>query len=309
MVKKVLCLSHPAYLSFKKGLLIIELPEIKETANLPQRLKEKGVITRPIEDIAMVILDHRRITITSAAMEGLLMGNVAIVSCAANGLPLGLHMPLNTNTLQSERFRHQIKASEPLKKQLWQQTIRQKIDNQAAVLERYTDAPTGCMKRWAEDVKSGDTTNVEAKAAVYYWKYLFEEIPDFKREREGIYPNNLLNYGYAILRAAVARALIGSGLLPTMGIHHHNRYNAYCLADDVMEPYRPYVDKLVVSMVRESAEVQLVKDTKAKLLGVLTKDVKMDNKIYPLMIATQMTSASIYKCFCGEVRKILYPEL
>lgn len=309
MIKKVLCFSNPAYISFRKGLLVIEIPEIKELKNLPQRLKERSVITRAIEDISMVILDNRRITITSAAMEGLMRNNIAVVTCSENGMPLGMHMPLNANTLQDERFRHQINASQPLKKQLWQQTMKQKIKNQGAVLKMFSEVPVGCMERWAEDVKSGDTGNVEAKAAVYYWRYIFKKRKDFKRDRGGTYPNNLLNYGYAILRAIVARALIGSGLLPTLGIHHHNRYNAYCLADDIMEPYRPYVDIIAYKLQEKEIGTVLNKETKAKLLAIATEDVVIDGKTYPLTLGTQITAASLYKCFAGEARKILYPTI
>ena len=158
------------------------------------------------------------------------------------------------------------------------------------------------------DVRSGDTENVEAKAAAYYWKNLFVDNPDFVRGRDGEPPNNLLNYGYAILRAVVARALVGSGLLPTLGIHHHNRYNAYCLADDIMEPYRPYVDELVVNIMQEEDDYsKLTRELKAKLLQVPVLDVIINGKRSPLMIAVGLTTASLYKCFCGESRQIMYP--
>ena len=168
----------------------------------------------------------------------LLENNSAVITCDSKSMPVGLMLPLYGNTTQNERFRQQLDASVPLKKQLWQQTIKSKIDNQASVLEKCTAGEVKCMRIWANDVKSGDPDNLEARAAAYYWKGLFANVKGFTREREGISPNNLLNYGYAILRAIVARGLVTSGLLPTLGIHHHNRYNAYCLADDIMEPYR-----------------------------------------------------------------------
>ena len=166
------------------------------------------------------------------------------------------------------------------------------------------------MQVWANDVRSGDPDNLEARAAVYYWKSLFCHIPDFIREREGVAPNNLLNYGYAVLRAVVARSLVASGLLPTLGIHHHNRYNAYCLADDIMEPYRPYVDRLVVDIIEQyGIDVELSKDIKAELLTIPTLDVVIGGKRSPLMIGVSQTTASLYKCFSGELRKIAYPEM
>ena len=165
------------------------------------------------------------------------------------------------------------------------------------------------MRIWAADVKSGDSDNLEARAAAFYWKNLFSDIDGFTREREGIPPNNLLNYGYAILRAVVARALVTSGLLPTLGIHHHNRYNAYCLADDIMEPYRPYVDELVFSLIQEYGKnAELTKEMKTRLLTVPTLEVIIGGKRSPLMVAVGQTTASLYKCFNGELRRISYPE-
>ena len=165
------------------------------------------------------------------------------------------------------------------------------------------------MRIWANEVRSGDPDNLEARAAAYYWKTLFADIEGFTRDREGIPPNNLLNYGYAILRAVVARGLVTSGLLPTLGIHHHNRYNAYCLADDIMEPYRPYVDELVFRLVKTTDNIQdLSKQLKTELLGIPTIEVVIGGKRSPLMIAVGQTTASLYKCFSGELRRIIYPE-
>ena len=162
-------------------------------------------------------------------------------------------------------------------------------------------------------MKSGDAGNLEARAAAYYWRNFFKPFPalkDFTRDRDGTPPNNLLNYGYAILCAVVARALVSSGLLPTLGIHHHNRYNAYCLADDIMEPFRPYVDELVFAIVRDHAgeDLELTKDIKASLLAIPTLDVVIAGKRSPLMVGVAQTTASLYKCFSGELRRIAYPE-
>jgi CRISPR-associated protein Cas1 len=220
-------------------------------------------------------------------------------------------LPLCGNTTQSERFRHQIEASLPLKKQLWQQSVQCKINNQASVLHSLRGEEVRCMRVWAKDVRSGDAENMEGRAAAYYWKYLFgQHIDGFTRDRDGVPPNNLLNYGYAILRAVVARALVTSGLLPTLGIHHHNRYNAYCLADDIMEPYRPYVDELVYNLVKNKGLPTdgLTREWKADLLVIPTLDVVISGKRSPLMVAVGQTTASLYKCFSGELRKIAYPE-
>ncbi len=310
MIKKTLCFSNPAYLSLRDGQLVIKIPEIQNSKGVLEELKEKSVITRPIEDIGVLVIDNRQVTITSAVLDALLANNCAVITCDARSMPVGLLLPLYGNTTQSERFRVQIDASLPLKKQLWQQTIQYKIINQAAVLSECTDAETHCMKVWAADVRSGDPQNVEAKAAAYYWKNIFRDVTGFIRDREGTPPNNMLNYGYAILRAVVARSLVSSGLLPTLGIHHHNRYNAYCLADDIMEPYRPYVDRLVVNiMARYGHDMALTREIKMQLLSIPTIDVKIGGKRSPLMVGVSQTTASLYKCFSGKSRKISYPEM
>ena len=261
------------------------------------------------EDIGVVVLDHKQITITAGVLEALLENNCAIITCDSKSMPVGLMLPLYGNTTQNERFRDQLSASLPLKKQLWQQTIQQKISNQAVVLHQATGIEVNNMRAWSNQVRSGDPDNLEARAAAWYWKNLFPDFPRFTREREGQAPNNLLNYGYAILRAVAARALVSSGLLPTLGIHHHNRYNAYCLADDVMEPYRPYVDELVLRLIKEHIDVSaLTKSLKAGLLSIPVLDVTINGKRSPLLIAMTQTTASLYKCFSGESRRIAYPE-
>lgn len=265
--------------------------------------------TVPIEDIGIIILDNKQITITQGLMEELLENNCAIITCDSSHLPTGLLLPLYGHTLQSERFRQQIDASLPLKKQLWQQTIQCKIRNQAKVLEHATGEEHGNMKAWAGKVKSGDTDNMEARAAAYYWKNLFPDNENFIRDRYEAEPNNLLNYGYAILRAIIARALVASGLLPTLGIHHHNRYNAYCLSDDIMEPYRPYVDRLVLDMTRKYEALTLSKELKTHLLSIPVIEVEINGKRSPLMVAASQTASSLAKCFSGELRKIAYPEM
>lgn len=309
MIKKTLYFGNPVYLSLKNAQLVIKLPEVVKNDTLPESFKRTSEMTKPIEDIGVVVLDHKQITITSGALEALLENNCAIITCDSKSMPIGLMLPLYGNTTQNERFRQQLDASLPLMKQLWQQTIKAKIENQAVVLKEYSDVETKCMNVWAADVKSGDSNNLEARAAAYYWKNLFQ-IEGFTRDRDGIPPNNLLNYGYAILRAVVARGLVVSGLLPTLGIHHHNRYNAYCLADDVMEPYRPYVDRLVCGMIKQGVDyTELTKELKAQLLTIPVLETHIAGKRSPLMVAVGQTTASLYKCFSGELRKISYPEM
>ena len=297
MIKQTLYFGNPAYLSLKDRQLVIRLPDKDQS------------ITRPIEDIGVVIIDNKQITLTSGLIEALLANNCALITCDSSHLPVGLMLPLCGNTTQSERFRHQLSASLPLKKQLWQQTISQKIANQAQVLKECFGVEVGNMLSWSKNVKSGDSDNLEARAAAYYWRNMFDDEDVFIRDREGEPPNNLLNYGYAILRAIVARGLVSSGLLPTLGIHHHNRYNAYCLADDIMEPYRPYVDELVVNIRKEFDNTDFLdKEIKKRLLSIPTIEVKINNHRRPLMVAVTESTASLYKCFSGELRKIAYPE-
>jgi len=310
MIKRTLCFSNPIYLSLRNAQLVLHIPEVENNKTLPEAIKKEAERTIPIEDIGVVILDNRRITITSGAMEALLENNCAVITCNQKSMPVGLLLPLCGNTTQNERFRSQLEASLPLRKQLWQQTIKQKILNQEHVLRINTAQETKCMRVWSNDVRSGDSDNLEARAAAYYWKNVFTTYPNFVRDREGTPPNNLLNYGYAILRAIIARALVGSGLLPTLGIHHHNRYNAYCLADDIMEPYRPYVDQLVLDIIQCNLEISdITRDLKMQLLGIPMLDVVINGKRSPLMIAAQQTTASLAKCFAGEIKRISYPEM
>lgn len=309
MIKRTLYFGNPAYLSLRDAQLVVQLPEV-ERAVLPETIKRDAVRTIPVEDIGVVVLDHRQITVTHSLLAALLDNNSAVITCDANRMPTGLLLPLCGNRTQNERFRSQIGASLPLQKQLWQQTVQAKIANQAAVLSRNRGVVVKNMYVWAKEVRSGDADHHEARAAAYYWQNLFANIAGFRRDRNGIPPNNLLNYGYAILRAVVARSLVVSGLLPTLGIHHHNRYNAYCLADDIMEPYRPYVDHLVCEIVSSGSDIsQLSTDTKSRLLSIPVLDVVLEGLRSPLMVAVGQTTASLYRCFNGEQRKIAYPVI
>lgn len=310
MVKRTLCFSNPAYLSLKNGQLVIKMPELENVKSVPDSFKQEFVKTIPIEDIGVLVIDNQQVTFTQGIMEALLENNSAVITCDSRHLPTGLLLPLSGNTTQTERFRYQIDASQPLKKQLWQQTVQCKIRNQAAVLHQSTGTVVKNMLVWANDVKSGDSDNLEGRAAAYYWRNLFPQLPDFTRSADGISPNNMLNYGYAILRAVIARSLVVSGMLPTLGIHHHNRYNAYCLADDIMEPYRPYVDKLVIDLVGEIGFAEEIDTSiKTKLLQIPVTEVFIGGQRSPLMVAAQQTTASLFKCFSGELRKIAYPEI
>jgi CRISPR-associated protein Cas1 len=296
MIKRTLYFGNPAYLKTKDDQLVVERPE------LPAH-------TVPIEDIGLVVLDHQQITISAALMAKLLENNVALITCNNTHHPTGLLLNLDGHTLQSQRFQVQLQSSVPLRKQLWQQTVEAKIRNQAAVLEQRR-IENKYLLNLAGKVKSGDAGNLEARAALYYWDKFFSETLQFTRSREGAPPNNLLNYGYAIVRAMVARALVGSGLLPVMGIHHRNQYNAYCLADDIMEPYRPYVDMLVYQQVRNHGSfLELSPAMKQEFLSLPTQDVQIEEQTSPMMLAITRTTASLAKCFEGSVRKILYPVI
>ena len=188
MIKKTLYFGNPTYLSLRQGQLVIKLPAIEKNETLPNSFKKSNEITRPVEDIGIVVLDNKQITISTGALEALLENNCAVITCDSKSLPVGLMLPLCGNTIQNERFRDQLDASLPLKKQLWQQTIQAKISNQASILQRYTSTDVRCMRIWAAEVRSGDPDNLEGRAAAYYWKNLFRDIPNFTRNKEGVPP-------------------------------------------------------------------------------------------------------------------------
>jgi len=302
MIKRTLYFGNPAYLSVKNDQLSIK--------RMDEKLNTEIITTVPIEDIGIIIIDNHQITCTHSFIEKLLANNTAVVTRDSTNHPTELLLPLSGNSVQTERYKYQIEASLPLKKQLWQQTIERKIRNQAMVLKKRRNMEVNNMLFWADSVKSGDSQNHEARAAAFYWQNLLPEVDDFTRERYGDYPNNFLNYGYAILRATMARALISSGLLPTFGIFHKNRYNAYCLADDIMEPYRPYVDRIVLEIMDEFPnQFEINKNIKAKLLQIPVIDIFISGQRSPLMVGISQTTASLQKCFESGLRKIVYPEL
>jgi CRISP-associated protein Cas1 len=293
MLKRTLFISNPYHLSLKNRQLVVS-----EKAGMP-------VKTAPIEDVGFVVLDHPQISFSMKLVEQLSEFNVATVFCDSKHLPSSMLLPLDANHIQNEIFRAQIDASEPLKKNLWKQTIEAKIENQARLLSKL-GKNSGPLKAIAKSVKSGDSDNREGFAARLYWMELLGR--NFVRDRYGEPPNPFLNYGYILLRSAVARALAGSGLLATLGIHHRNRYNAFCLADDVMEPYRSWVDEIVFGMNEKwPGSFILEKEHKAELLQLMTADVKIGENRRPLMVALSQTTASLARCFSGEMRKVNYP--
>ena len=297
MIKRTLCFENPCDLRKKDNQILIKYSD-------DQNREGKSV---PIEDAGMLILENPHITISNALLADLNENNTAVIICNSSHMPYGLMLPMFSHNAFTEKLRSQLEASQPLKKNLWQQTVISKIENQAALL-RKSGIEIKKLEFLAGEVRSGDTTNVEGRAAAYYWEMLFSE-SKFLRHRFGDPPNNLLNYGYAILRAVVARSLVGSGLFPSVGIHHRNKYNPYCLADDIMEPFRPYVDELVLGIVSGDCEIdELTPTLKRELLQIPVIDIEIEGKSSPLMVGVQRTTASLAACFEGSSRKILYPE-
>lgn len=294
-MKRTIYIGNPAYLSCKNNQLKIQETKTKE---------EKGSI--PIEDIAFLVLDNPQITMTHYLMVKLIGARAAIISCDTHHLPHSIQIPFAGHTEHTERILQQKQISEPLKKQLWKQTVEEKIHNQARLLEHYKlDAQP--LLTMLHEVKSGDTTNREGVAAKYYWEQLFD---NFTRERFGEAPNNLLNFGYAILRSIIARALSSAGFHLALGIHHKSKYNATCLADDIMEPYRPIIDKAVITYINQNGiPEELTKEAKAHILKVMQTNLNIDQKTRPLLIAATITAASLYKCITGTHKNIRYPML
>ncbi len=291
MIKQTLFFSTPVVLSLKNCQLVISWKDCTDK------------VTRPIEDIGCIILENQMISITLPLLNELAKNNVAVVLCDGSFMPTSMLMSLDSNAIQGETFKLQQAATEPCRKQAWKQLIEQKIRNQAALLNKFgKDGNT--LRPLYMNVKSGDNDNREGVAAHIYWQRLMGG--DFRREREGCVPNQMLNYGYSILRAAVARALLGSGLLPSFGIFHRNRYNAFPLADDVMEPYRPFVDEIVYG-IYEAGGTELSKEVKAELLRLLNCDVCIRKVRRPLQIALTITTASLVKFYKGDVKKLALP--
>lgn len=265
--------------------------------------------TVPIEDIGFVVLENQQIIATMPLLSALNDNNVVTIFCDKSHQPNALLQPLESHSTHSEILAAQIECSVPLKKQLWKKTVEMKIQNQAALLAKLGKKNENKLYQLSKNVKSGDPDNREGQAARLFWNSLFDDI-DFQRERFGAQPNSFLNYGYAILRAAVARSLVGSGLLCAIGIHHHNKYNAFCLADDVIEPFRPFVDEIVYAHHKQfPEELELSKEIKQKLLKVLTIDTSFDGMKTPLMHALSRTTASLMRSFMNGKCELIYPDL
>lgn len=291
MIKQTLFFSTPVCLSLKNCQIVISWKDCDDK------------VARPIEDIGCVVLENQMINITLPLLNELVKNNVAVILCDNKMMPTSMLQSLDANTTQAESFKFQLAVSEPMKKQAWKQIIESKIKNQASILF-LTGKSGDVLKPYFSNVKSGDSDNREGLAAKIYWNMLFGH--SFKRERDGSTPNELLNYGYSILRAATARALLGSGLLPNLGIFHKSRYNAFPLADDVMEPYRPFVDEIVYTLFSKGV-TDLNKDSKSELLRVLNCDVNIGKVKRPLQIALTITTASLVKYYSGQVKKLSLP--
>lgn len=294
MIRQTLMFTSPVCLSLKDRQIVIMFKD------------NKDMVTRPIEDIGFVIVENPQVSISVPLLNELADNNVSVVFCDKKLMPKTMLMTLEGNTTQQESYRYQLDASAPTKKNVWKQLVECKIRNQALLLNK-VGRNGDVLKQYYMNVKSGDTDNREGAAAREYWGRIFDE--GFKREREGLPPNNLLNYGYTILRAAVARALIGSGLYPAFGVFHRNRYNAFPLADDVMEPYRPFVDEIVYHLYYDGAVSELDNQSKGKLLRVLFSDVKMGKVTRPLENALSLTTASLLRVYKGDADKLSLPKI
>lgn len=273
------------------------------------QLKKNGEVRSiPVEDLGLLVLSHPAISYTHQLLYELLEQNVAVLFCNRQHMPEGLLLPFEDNQLHQARLQIQAEATKPLKKRLWQQVVRAKIKAQASVLEEKHGDHHG-LKQLIKKVHSGDPKNVEARAARVYWKALFQN-DEFRRNTDGQDINALLNYGYAVIRAAVARSITAAGLHPSMGIHHHNQYNAYCLADDMMEPLRPFVDSVVYDLYKEhgTLKVEVKKETKKPLLELLTRDVQIKEMKYPLLESLHLMASSLVDCLTGYSKNIAFPE-
>lgn len=293
MIKQTLFFTTPVLLSLKYNQIEIRYKDVEE------------VITRPIEDVGVVIVESQLVQFTVPLLNALADNNVAVVFCNAQCMPNTMLMPLESNAVQQEVYRLQTEASLPTKKRIWKEIIEHKIRNQAVLLD-LLGRDGNLLKPYYMNVLSGDSDNREGLAAKIYWQQMYGR--SFNRSRNGESPNSWLNYGYAILRAAVARALLGSGLFPAFGLFHRNRYNAFPLADDVMEPYRPFVDYAVYQLFEDSPEACLDKEVKQQLVRVLFTDVKMKGQIRPLQVALSMTTASLVRALKDKKESIIYPS-
>ena len=294
MIKRIVDISEQAYVHTKNRQLFID----KEG-------KTVGQI--PIEDLGMLVLQHPAIVITQSTIVACQKNNAAIIFCNEKHLPYSIILPISDgHTLHQKVLRMQIEAKKHLTKKIWKQVVQQKIVEQERTLSLAgTDAAV--LARLSLKVKSGDAENHEAQAAQYYWPRLFGR--SFRRDYEAAGVNTLLNYGYAVVRALIARAIVAGGLHPAIGIHHHNQYNSLCLADDLMEPFRPWVDWLVYQIWIENKNTKIDKDTKQNMLRLLSEAVQINKKTMPLMVACHYLIADFKRCLDGSITRLKYPAL
>lgn len=291
---------------------------ILDVADAPARLRvrsrqlvlqrdEAPEVTLPLADVAVVVVSHPQVSYTQAVLSELAEAGGAFIACNRQHLPVGMFLPLVAHHAQTERFAAQASASLPLRKRLWRQIVRAKIAAQAETLRELYGTDHG-LAALVPLVRSGDTSNVEARAARRYWPRLFDDLR-FRRDPDNEDQNLLLNYGYAVLRAIVARALCGAGLHPSLGLHHHNRENPFCLADDLMEPYRPTVDKAVVEyMSTHDAPYGLESSAKQAIVAALTGRFLLDGQQRTLFDMAAATAGSLVEVFMGRGTRLDLPQ-
>lgn len=294
MLKRTLVFSNPMILSLKNQQLVVAYKDFPDERR-----------TVPIEDVGVVLLDNQQTNITLPLLNALVENEVQVVICNSKGMPNAMVHSMNSNNLQGETLRNQIACGEVLKKQLWKQVVEAKIRNQASLLDSVGENGS-VLKSFYTNVRSGDIDNREGIAARIFFQHLFGD--DFVRNRDEPGINALLNYGYSILRAATCRAIVSSGLLPAIGIHHHNRSNPYPLADDLMEPFRPFVDGIVYDLAIQG-KTDLTKEVKGELISVLYADTLYEKVKRPLSIGLSMTTASLVKCLSKEQNTLSMPAL
>jgi CRISP-associated protein Cas1 len=293
MIKRIIDISERAYLHIKDRQLLVD----KENVT---------VSTIAIEDLGILILQHPAITITQSAITLCQQSNVAILFCDERHLPVSITLPLwSGHSLHTKVLREQVATKVPRRKRLWQQIVRAKISEQADTLDRI-GLKSQVLARLHDKVRSGDPDNIEAQAAQVYWKALMGK--SFRRDvaAEGV--NSMLNYGYSIMRAMIARALVGTGLHPSIGLHHKNQYNGLCLADDVMEPLRPWVDSLVREIDTRSGEAKITRDVKQQILSLLSKQVSYGSEKMPLMLSAHYLAAQVKQAMSDSSIALHYPR-
>lgn len=265
-------------------------------------------VTTPLSELAVLVISHPRVLMTQAVISGIAENGGSVVICDEKHLPTAMMLPLQMHTTQTERFAQQAQASLPLRKRLWQQVVRAKIRGQGGLLQRLHGSDAGLLAM-AERVRSGDTSHLEAQASRRYWPLLFGD-SKFRRGSEGPDQNSHLNYGYAVLRAVTARALCAAGLHPSLGLQHHNRYDAFCLASDLMEPFRPVVDRAVYSWVQEhDATTPLDKQAKLWLLRPFSDRYQFEGESRTLFDLATRTASSLARSFLGESKELCIPEI